>query len=447
MFEQLSDKLTVTFEKLRGRARVTEADLEEALRDVRVALLEADVSLRVVKQLVATVRERAIGEKVLESITGAQQVVKIVHDALVEMLGGAAEPIARAPQPPTVILLVGLQGSGKTTTAAKLANVLRKQGRKPMLVAADVYRPAAIEQLKTLGKQLGIPVSAVAASRVAADVAKEVAAAASHGSDTVIVDTAGRLHIDDVMMTEVESVVAAAHPHEVLLVVDAMTGQDAIEAASAFKARLPISGLVITKVDSDARGGASLSIRAATGVPVKFLGVGEKLDALEVFHPDRLAQRILGMGDVLTLVERAQEHVDRKTAEEQTKKLLEARFTFEDFYGTLQQVKKMGPIGDLMKMIPGMGGLAKQLPEGPAAEAQMRQIEAIISSMTKAERADPSLMNGSRRRRIATGSGTTVSEVNALIKQFGEMQKVMKQMGGMAKAGRLPRIPGMPRIG
>jgi signal recognition particle subunit SRP54 len=447
MFEQLSDKLNLTFEKLRGRARVTEADLEEALRDVRVALLEADVSLRVVKQLVATVRERAIGEKVIESITGAQQVVKIVHDALVEMLGGAAEPIARAPQPPTVILLVGLQGSGKTTTAAKLANALRKQGRKPVLVAADVYRPAAIEQLKTLGKQLGIPVNAVDASRVAGDVAKEVAAATSQGHDTVVVDTAGRLHIDDVMMSEVESIVAAAHPHEVLLVVDAMTGQDAIEAASAFKARIPISGLVITKVDSDARGGASLSIRAATGIPVKFLGVGEKLDALEVFHPDRLAQRILGMGDVLTLVERAQEHVDRKTAEEQTKKLLEARFTFEDFYATLQQVKKMGPIGDLMKMIPGMGGLAKQLPEGPEAEAQMRQIEAIISSMTKAERGDPALMNASRRRRIAAGSGTTVADVNQLIKQFAEMQKVMKQMGGLAKGGRLPRIPGMPRIG
>ena len=447
MFEQLSDKLNLTFEKLRGRARVTDADLEEALRDVRVALLEADVSLRVVKQLVATVRERAIGEKVLESITGAQQVVKIVHDALVEMLGGAAEQIARAPQPPTVILLVGLQGSGKTTTAAKLANVLRKQGRKPMLVAADVYRPAAIEQLKTLGKQLGIPVNAVDASRVSADVAKEVAAATAHGSDTVIVDTAGRLHIDDVMMSEVEAVVASAHPHEVLLVVDAMTGQDAIEAASAFKARLPISGLVITKVDSDARGGASLSIRAATGIPVKFLGVGEKLDALEVFHPDRLAQRILGMGDVLTLVERAQEHVDRRTAEEQTKKLLEARFTFEDFYATLQQVKKMGPIGDLMKMIPGRGGLAKQLPEGPEAEAQMRQIEAIISSMTKAERGDPALMNASRRRRIAAGSGTTVADVNQLIKQFAEMQKVMKQMGGMALKGKLPRIPGMPRLG
>ena len=447
MFEQLSDKLNVTFERLRGRPRVTEADLEEALRDVRVALLEADVNLKVTRQLIATVRERALGEKVLESITGAQQVVKIVHDALAEMLGGEAAPLARAEKPPTVILLVGLQGSGKTTTAGKLANVLRKQGRRPMLVAADVYRPAAIDQLRTLGKQLGITVNAVGASSVAADVAKEIAAAPSQAKDTVIVDTAGRLHIDDAMMAEVEAVVAAAHPNEVLLVVDAMTGQDAVEAASAFKARLPITGLVLTKVDSDARGGASLSIRAATGVPVKYLGVGEKLDALEVFHPDRLAQRILGMGDVLTLVERAQEAVDRKTAEEQTKKMLEARFTFEDFYATLQQIKKMGPIGDLLKMIPGMGGLAKQLPEGPQAEAEMRRIEAIISSMTRAERADPGLINGSRRRRIAAGSGTTVSDVNQLIKQFGEMQKLMKQMGGLAKSGRLPRIPGMPRMG
>jgi len=447
VFEQLSDKLNLTFERLRGRARVTEADLEEALRDVRVALLEADVNLKVTKQLIAAVRDRALGEKVVESVTGAQQVVKIVHDALVEMLGGDAASIARAERPPTVILLVGLQGSGKTTTAGKLANFLRKQGRRPLLIAADVHRPAAIEQLRTLGKQLGIPVAAADAASVAADVARKIEGAAGAAQDTVIVDTAGRLHIDDEMMKEVEAVVAASHPHETLLVVDAMTGQDAVEAATAFKTRLPISGLVLTKVDSDARGGASLSIRAATGIPVKLLGVGEKLDALEVFHPDRLAQRILGMGDVLTLVERAQEAVDRKTAEEQTAKLLEARFTFDDFYTTLQQVKKMGPIGDLLKMIPGMGGLAKQLPEGPQAEADMRRIEAIISSMTRAERADPALINGSRRRRIATGSGTTVADVNSLIKQFAEMQKLMKQMGGLAKGGRLPRIPGMPRLG
>ncbi len=444
MFEQLSDKLNTTFERLRGRARVSEADLEEALRDVRVALLEADVNFKVVRQLVATVRERALGEKVIESITGAQQVVKIVHDALVEMLGGEAVPLVRSERPPTVLLLVGLQGSGKTTTAAKLANILRKQGRRPVLVAADVHRPAAIEQLRTLGKQLGMPVIAVEAGRVADDVAAAVTAAQRDGADTVIVDSAGRLHIDDEMMREVEAIVATAKPHEVLLVVDAMTGQDAALAATAFKARLPISGLVLTKVDSDARGGASLSIRAATGVPVKFLGVGEKLDALEVFHPDRLAQRILGMGDILTLVERAQETVDRKTAEEQAKKIMEARFTFEDFYAQLQQLKKMGPLADLLKMIPGMGGLAKQLPEGPEAERELRRIEAIISSMTKAERAEPTLINGSRRKRIAAGSGTKVSDVNQLLKQFAEMQKMMKQMGALAKGGRLPKIPGMP---
>jgi signal recognition particle subunit SRP54 len=444
MFEQLSDKLNTTFERLRGRARVSESDLEEALRDVRVALLEADVNFKVVRQLVATVRERALGEKVLESITGAQQVVKIVHDALVEMLGGAAVPLARAERPPTVLLLVGLQGSGKTTTAAKLANVLRKQGRRPLLVAADVYRPAAIDQLRTLGKQLGIPMIAVEAGRVAEDVAAAVANAQRDNNDTVIVDSAGRLHIDDEMMREVEAIVATAKPHEVLLVVDAMTGQDAVEAATAFKARLPVSGLVLTKVDSDARGGASLSIRAATGVPVKFLGVGEKLDALEVFHPDRLAQRILGMGDILTLVERAQENVDRKTAEEQAKKIMEARFTFDDFYTQLQQLKKMGPLGDLLKMIPGMGGLAKQLPEGPEAEAELKRIEAIISSMTKAERADPSLMNGSRRKRIAAGSGTKVSDVNQLLKQFVSLQKQMKQLGPLMQSGRLPGIPGLP---
>jgi signal recognition particle subunit SRP54 len=443
MFEQLSDKLNTTFERLRGRPRVTESDLEEALRDVRVALLEADVNFKVVRQLVATVRERALGEKVLESISGAQQVVKIVHDALVEMLGGEATPLVRAERPPTVLLLVGLQGSGKTTTAAKLANLLRKQGRRPLLVAADVHRPAAIEQLRTLGKQLGMPVIAVAAGRVAEDVAAAVTTAQRDNNDTVIVDSAGRLHIDDEMMREVESIVAEAKPHEVLLVVDAMTGQDAVEAASAFKARLPVSGLVLTKVDSDARGGASLSIRAATGVPVKFLGVGEKLDALEVFHPDRLAQRILGMGDILTLVERAQETVDRKTAEEQAKKIMEARFTFDDFYTQLQQLKKMGPLGDLMKMIPGMGDLAKQLPEGPEAERELKRIEAIIASMTKAERAEPTLINGSRRRRIAAGSGTKVSDVNQLLKQFAEMQKMMKQMGALAKGGRIPKIPGL----
>ena len=446
MFEQLSDRLATTFERLRGRARVTEADLDEALRDVRVALLEADVNLKVVRQLIATVRERALGERVLESITGAQQVVKIVHDAIVEMLGGTATPLARADRPPTVIVLAGLQGSGKTTTAAKLANLLRKQGRHPLLVAADVHRPAAIDQLTTLGKQLGVPVRAVRADRVAADVATITGAAAAEGSDTVIVDTAGRLHIDEGMMNEIADVVAAAKPHEVLLVVDAMAGQDAVDSASAFNARLALSGLVLAKADGDARGGASLSVRAVTGVPVKLIGTGERLDALEVFHPDRLAQRILGMGDILTLVERAQEHLDEKTAQEQVRKLMDAQFTLDDFYAQLQQVKKMGPLGDLLKMVPGMGGIAKQLPEGPEAERELRKIEAIISSMTKGERADPSLINGPRRRRIAAGSGTTVSDVNQLLKQFADMKKLMKQFGTMAKSGRLPRLPGMPRV-
>ncbi len=445
MFEQLSDRLTATFARLGGRPRVTEADLDEAVRDVRVALLEADVNFKVVRQLVATVRERALGERVLESISGAQQVVKIVHDALVQMLGGgSATPLARAERPPTVILLVGLQGSGKTTTAGKLANLLRKQGRRPLLVAADVYRPAAVDQLQALGKQLGLPVATVRAEAVADDIGTVIAAASADGRDVVIVDSAGRLHIDDAMMAELEAVVTSARPHETLLVVDAMGGQDAVDAATAFKARLPLTGLVLTKMDSDARGGAALSIRAVTGVPVKLMGTSEKLDGIELFHPDRLAQRILGMGDILTLVERAQEHVDVKEAEAQARRLLEARFTFEDFYGQLQQIKKMGPIGDLLKMMPGMGQLAKQLPAGDKAEKDLGRIEAIIASMTRAERADPALLNGSRRKRIAAGSGTTVSEINHVLKQFAEMQKLMKQVGGMAKAGRL-RLPGVPR--
>jgi len=444
VFEQLSDRLTATFDKLQGRPKVTDADLDAALRDVRVALLEADVNFKIVKELVATVRERAMGEKVLESVSGAQMVVKIVHDALVEMLGGEAVPLARADRPPTVIALVGLQGSGKTTSAAKLANVLRKQGRHPLLVAADLQRPAAVDQLQSLGRSLGVPVRTVRAGHVAEDVASAIMGATADGRDTVIVDTAGRLHVDEAMMQEVEAIIRAAAPQEVLLAVDAMTGQDAVEAATAFKARLPVTGLVLTKVDSDARGGAALSIRASTGVPVKFLGTSERLDGLEVFHPDRLATRILGMGDILTLVERAQEHLDEKEAEAQAKKLLEARFTFEDFYTQLQQVKKMGPIGDLLKLMPGMGGLAKQMPDPQQAERQMRTIEAIISSMTRLERQDPTILNGSRRKRIATGSGVTVSEVNALLKQFKEMQAMMKQFGALAKRGKLPKLPGMP---
>ncbi len=437
MFDQLSDRLSATLERLRGRPRVTEANLEEALREARVALLEADVHFKVVRQLIATVRERAVSVRVLESTTGAQQVVKIIHDALVEMLGAAATPIARAERGPTVILLVGLQGSGKTMTAAKLANALRKEGQRPVLVAADVHRPAAFQQLLSLGRQLAIPVAELDAGDVARGVADAIAKARGEGHDTVIVDSAGRLHVDEMMMAEIAAIVAAATPHETLLVVDAMTGQDAVDAASAFAARIPLNGIALTKVDSDARGGASLSIRATTGIPVKFLGVGEKLDALEVFHPDRIAQRILGMGDILTLVEKAQERLDQKVAEEQARKLGEARFTFDDFYAQLQQVKRLGSISELLKMVPGLGAMAKQLPDGEQTERQLRRVEAMISSMTRGERADPSLINGSRRRRIATGSGVTVAEVNQLLKQFESLQKQMKQMQGLLKTGRM----------
>ena len=446
MFESLSDRLSGVFDRLRGRGALSEADVRAAMREVRVALLEADVALPVVREFIDKATEQAVGQQVLKSVTPGQQVVKIVHDTLVEMLGADETDLALDVTPPAVIMMVGLQGSGKTTTAGKIANLLRKQGRRPLLVAADVHRPAAIDQLEALGRQLSLPVRRVAEATIAADVAAAVREAPGAGQDVVIVDTAGRLHIDEAMMAEVEAIIGAAAPHEILLVVDSMAGQDAVDAASAFKRRLPVTGLVVTKVDSDARGGAALSIRAATGVPVKLMGTSERLDGIEAFHPDRLAQRILGMGDVVSLVERAQEHVDEKEAEASAKRLLEARFTFEDFLTSLRQIRKMGPIGDLMKMIPGMGQLARQMPSGEQAERELTRIEAIISSMTKAERSDPSLLNGSRRKRIAAGSGTTVSEVNAMVKQFGEMQKLMKQLGPMAKAGRLPRLPGMPKL-
>ncbi|TMD58530.1 MAG: signal recognition particle protein [Chloroflexi bacterium] len=444
MFEQLSDRLTGTFDRLRGKPRVTDSDLDEALRDIRIALLEADVNYAVVKDLVARVRERAKGQDVLQTISGAQQVVKIVHDELVATLGTTESPLQFAAQPPTVILLVGLQGSGKTTTAAKVASLIRKKGRRPVLVAADPYRPAAVEQLMTLGKQLDLPVRVANGEQPPELVASAAAESSRDGRDVVVADTAGRLHIDDEMMRELERMVALTQPAEILLVADAMTGQDAVRAASEFRARLPLTGMILTKVDGDARGGAALSIRAATGVPIKFLGTGEKLDALEPFHPDRLAGRILGMGDVLTLVERAQEHVDQKQAEEQAKKFLEARFTLDDFLSQLKQVRKLGPLSQLLSMVPGMNQMAKQMPEAEA-ERELTKLEAIISSMTMAERADPSIISGSRRRRIARGSGTTVQDVNQLLKQFVEMQKLMRQMGTMAKSGRLPRFPGLVR--
>ncbi len=442
MFEQLSDRLAATFERLRGRPRVTGADLDAALRDVRVALLEADVHFVVVKEIVANVRAKAEGERVLEGLSGAQQVVKIVHDELVRALGETAVPLAFAERPPTVMLLAGLQGSGKTTTAAKLALYLRKRGRRPLLVAADVRRPAAVEQLQTLGKQIDVPVRAPEGAS-AIDAVRR--AASEPQADVVIADTAGRLHVDDELMAELAEMAAATSPTEVLLVADAMTGQDAVRVAQAFKDRAPLTGLVLTKVDGDARGGAALSIRSATGVPVKLLGTGEKLDELEVYHPDRLASRILGMGDVLTLVERAQEQVDRKEAEDQARKLLEARFTLDDFAQQLRQVRKMGSLTQIVGMLPGMGQVAKQLPEAET-EREMKKIEAMIGSMTPGERADPTVIDGSRRRRIARGSGTTVRDVNQLIKQFAEVRRVMKRLGAFAKSGRLPRMPGLPRV-
>jgi signal recognition particle subunit SRP54 len=442
LFDQLSERLRQTLAGLTGRGRVSEADVDAAMREVRLALLEADVNFKVVKEFVATVREQAVGAEVLAGLNAGQQVVKIVHDELVALLS-AGDRTFHLQGNPAVIALVGLQGSGKTTTAAKLARYITKQGRRPLLVAADPYRPAAAEQLATLGKALDIPVHRAPAGTTVVDIAKgAIEAARRQTRDTIILDTAGRLTIDDELMAEIRAVDAAVHPVETLLVVDAMTGQEAVSVAQAFAAAVPVTGLVLTKIDGDARGGAALSIASVTGIGVKFLGDGEKTDALEVFHPDRLAGRILGMGDVMTLVERAQEHVDAAQAAKMEAKLRKAEFTLEDFLDQLQQVKKMGPLGQIMGMLPGMGNLAK---EAQAAEdrGELRRTEAIIRSMTPRERRDPTILNGSRRRRIATGSGTSLPEVNRLVKQFGDMRRVMKQLSGMrggpAGAGLLGR--------
>ena len=438
MFESLSARLQAIANGLRGKAKITEADLEVALREIRLALLEADVNYKVVKTFVAGVREKAIGADVLNGVQPGQQIVKIVNDELVEILGGERHQLSLGAKP-AVVMLVGLQGSGKTTTAAKLAVRLRKEGHRPLLVAADVYRPAAVDQLVQLGDHIGIEVHTRSVGTPALEVARSgLEAARQRGHDLVLLDTAGRLHVDEPMMDELVRITGAVTPAETLLIIDAMTGQESVTVAEAFHHRLPITGLVLTKMDGDARGGAALSIRSVTGLPISFIGTGERTDGLEPFHPDRLAQRILGMGDILSLVERVQETVDQEEAERVAQRMLEQRFTLEDFRSQLDQVKKMGPIGQVLQLIPGAGQMAGAAQQA-VDEGQFKRIEAIIDSMTAEERRHPDLIKASRRRRIAMGSGTTTADVNRLLKQFGEMQKLMKQLGN----GRLPNIGGL----
>lgn len=445
IFESLSDRLQETFKKLRGHGKLTEDDVNEAMREVRMALLEADVNFKVVKNFIKTVKERAIGQDVLETLTPAQVVIKIVDEELTKLMGGTQSRINISPKPPTVIMMVGLQGAGKTTSAGKLGLALKKQGKKPLLAACDIYRPAAIKQLQVVGKQLDIPVFTMETGTDAVTIAKEsLAYSESHANDVVIIDTAGRLQIDEKLMQELRDIKNEVKPHEILLVVDAMTGQESVNVAQAFNESLGLDGVVMTKLDGDARGGAALSVKAVTNVPIKFVGLGEKLEALQPFYPDRMASRILGMGDVLSLVEKAQQTFDMEEAKKMEKKLRKDEFTLDDFLNQMQQVKKLGSLENILGMIPGMGGLKKQL-AGQDLDLdgkEMRQIEAIIKSMTPKERADIGIINGSRRKRIALGSGTRVQDVNKLLKQFGEMKKMMKKMKKMKKGKK-----GMPGLG
>lgn len=433
MFQGLSEKLQETFKRLRGKGKLTEADVSEAMREVRMALLEADVNYKVVKDFVAKVKERAVGQDVLESLTPGQQVVKIVHEELMALMGGQEAKIEIASKPPTILLLVGLQGAGKTTHAAKLAQMLKKQGKHPLMVACDIYRPAAIKQLQVLGEQIKVPVFAQV-DQSPVDIAKaSLQHAASQGLDVVIMDTAGRLHINEELMGELQAIKDTVHPHEILLVVDAMTGQDAVNVAEAFHNQLGLGGVILTKLDGDTRGGAALSVKAVTGCPIKFAGIGEKIDALEAFHPDRMASRILGMGDVLTLIEKAQQAFDEKKTKEMEQKLRQQEFSLDDFLDQMQQLKKMGPLSSILEMIPGMG---KQLKDVQINEKDMSHVEAIIRSMTLDERRKPVLIKDSRKKRIAKGSGTSVQEVGRLLKQFEQMQKMMKQFAGAGGPGK-----------
>ena len=436
-FEGLADRLQGTLQKIRGKGKVTEADVKEMMREVRLALLEADVNFKVVKDFIKRVNERAIGQEVLKSLTPGQQVIKVVKEELTELMGGEQSKIAVSNRPPTVILMVGLQGAGKTTTTGKLANLLRKKyNRKPMLVAADIYRPAAIKQLETLGKQLNFPVFSLGDQVSPVEIAKQgVAKAKEEHCDYVLVDTAGRLHIDENLMGELAEIKEAVKPDEIFLVVDAMTGQDAVNVAKSFNDQLDITGVILTKLDGDTRGGAALSIRSVAEKPIKFVGMGEKMDALEPFHPERMASRILGMGDVLTLIEKAQTDVDAEKARELEKKMRTNSFTFDDFLEQLAQVKKMGPLDDILKMLPGANKI-KGMNNLSIDDKQIAHVEAIIQSMTKKEKDQPEIINASRRKRIAKGSGRPIQEVNRLLKQFEDMKKMMKQMTGMQQKGK-----------
>ena len=440
-FESLTEKLSATFRRLRGKGRISEADVKVAMKEIKMALLEADVNFKVVKNFVASVTERAVGTDVLESLTPAQMIIKIVNEELTALMGGGDSKLSIASAPPTVVMLVGLQGAGKTTNGAKLAGLMKKQGKRPLLAACDIYRPAAIRQLEVVGEQLDIPVFQMGQTNPV-DIAKAaVEHAKKHGNDMVFLDTAGRLHIDQELMDELKAVKAAVNPTEILLVVDAMIGQDAVNAAKAFDDALDIDGVMLTKLDGDARGGAALSIRAVTGKPIKFAGTGEKLDNIEVFHPDRMASRILGMGDVLSLIEKAEQSLDAKKAAEQMERLRKNKFTLADFYDQLVQVKKMGSMQDIAAMLPGMNG--KKL-DFNVDEAGLSKIEAIIQSMTPYERENPSVLNSSRKKRIAAGSGTQVVDVNRLLKQFEAIQMLTRQFSNPKKAkGLLSRIKGM----
>jgi len=447
MFESLADKLQGVFKRLRNKSSLTEQDVNDSLREVRLVLLEADVNLRVVKDFISRVRERSIGGQILEGLNPVQQVIKIVDEEMTALLGGAQAPLSFATRPPTVIMLCGLQGAGKTTHAGKLAQHLRKQGRNPLLVAADIYRPAAIKQLQVVGEQVKTPVFTLGDRVDPAEIAKQaVVSAMTGGHDVVILDTAGRLQIDEALMDELRRVKAAVNPHETLLVVDAMTGQEAVNVAQGFNDAIGVDGFILTKLDGDARGGAALSIKSVAGKPIKFVGVGEKMDALEIFYPDRMASRILGMGDVLTLIEKAEAALDQKKAAEFEKKLRQNKFDFEDYLDQMRQMRKLGPLDQILGMIPGLGGSASKLQGLDINEKQLAHVEAIICSMTVAERREPGLINGSRRRRIAAGSGRSIQEVNRLLTQFDQMKTMMRTLSGQ-DPGSMPGLPGMPGRG